>query len=203
MISVVNYGIGNVQSVLNALEHLGIAARPVGNPAELDGAERILLPGVGAYGQAMARLNERGLSDALRDAVLVRKRPILGICLGMQLLADEGTEFGVTRGLGLLPGRVEAIDVGRSGLKLPHIGWNDLKPVRDTKLLAGLPENATCYYAHSFVYAPNDGESVKAVTDYGGPLVAVVASGNVWGTQFHPEKSQEVGMTILRNFAAL
>lgn len=203
MIGIISYGIGNVASVANALGHAGVPCALVTEPAELKQYRKLLLPGVGAFGKAMERLRALGFAEAVSEAVLQRETPLLGICLGMQLLASRGYEFGETEGLGLIDGSVRRLDTRGESLRLPHIGWNDLTPAGDSPLLAGLPEDATCYFAHSYVFEPADPGAVQGVTEYGGPQVAVVAKGCVYGTQFHPEKSQESGLQILKNFGAL
>ena len=204
MIGIVGYGMGNVQSVINALDHIGAPNAVAETPGELAGADKILLPGVGAFRRAMEKLGETGFASALREAA-ADGTPILGICLGMQLLATMGTEFGEAPGLGLVPGRVERIAAANESLRLPHMGWNDLELRRDDPLLAGLdPDGDTaCYFVHSFHLVPEDDAAVSATCDYGGPVTATVSAGAVFGAQFHPEKSQAVGLAILANFAAL
>lgn len=203
MISIVGYGMGNVQSVVNALDHIGAANAVAEIPGALAGADKILLPGVGAFRRAMDKLEETGFATALRDAAAAGT-PILGICLGMQLLATTGTEFGETPGLGLIPGRVERIPV-TEGQRLPHMGWNDLDLRRDDPLLAGLDarEDTACYFVHSFHLMPEDTAAISATCDYGATVTATVSAGSVFGAQFHPEKSQAVGLAILANFADL
>ena len=202
-VGVISYGMGNVRSVLNAFAHLGIPAHVIETPDELDQADRILLPGVGAFGAAMARLEKSGLRGALDRAVQEQGKPLLGICLGMQLLAETGTEFGNHEGLGYLPGRVEMIDRAATDLILPHMGWNSLNLHNEIPLLDGVEPNSDFYFVHSFqLHAAND-DIVNATTEYGGQITAVVSRDNVMGTQFHPEKSQDIGLRILANFAAI
>lgn len=202
MIGIVGYGVGNVRSVLNALGHVGAEAKVIQNPADLGKCDKILLPGVGAFAPAMDRLNTLGFRKALDEAVLGRKVPLLGICLGMQLLADKSFEFGEHSGLGYIHGIVREIPVP-ADLRLPHIGWNDLTVARECVLTAELAGETSCYFVHSFAMKPDNNNHVVATTDYGGPIVAVVASGNIFGTQFHPEKSQDNGAKILSAFAKL
>jgi glutamine amidotransferase len=205
MISIVGYGMGNVQSVVNALDHIGVPNTVAEEPGTLASADKILLPGVGAFRRAMDRLEERGFAAALCDAAAAGT-PILGICLGMQLLATTGTEFGEAPGLDLIPGRVERIPVAE-GQRLPHMGWNDLDLRRDDPLLAGLDarSDTACYFVHSFHLVPEDETAISATCDYGATVTvtATVSAGSVFGAQFHPEKSQAVGLAILTNFANL
>jgi glutamine amidotransferase len=202
MIGIIGYGVGNVRSVLNALERVDAEARVIDEPAELAVCDKILLPGVGAFAPAMDRLNTLGFRAALDEAVIGRKVPLLGICLGMQLLADMSNEFGEHRGLGYIPGTVREIPV-TDGLRLPHMGWNDLNIERSCALTAALSGDTSCYFVHSFALQPAHPEHVVATAEYGGRVVAVVAAGNIYGTQFHPEKSQDNGEKILSAFAGL
>lgn len=202
MIAVVSCGIGNVQSVLNAFARLGHDARAVEDPGRLGEAARIVLPGVGAFPSCMRRLEESGFRAAI-DREVKGGKPFLGVCVGMQLMAEIGTEFGETPGLGYISGRVELIPKTAPDLRIPHIGWNDLKIAKPTPLLAGLEADTACYFVHSYALRCSDEQDVAAWTDYGSPVVAAVARGNVFGLQAHPEKSQLVGLKILDNFARL
>lgn len=205
MIAIVDYGVGNLRSVQKALEHVGAAAVVSGDPAALDAARGVVLPGVGAFGDGMANLRARGLVEPLLRHAEAGK-PLLGICLGMQLLFDESEEMGRHRGLGLLPGRV--VRFPASGLKVPHIGWNQLRNTQHTirstsrELLADVPDGAYAYFVHSYYPVPDEASDVLATTEYGVEFASVVGRERVWGAQFHPEKSQEVGLQILANFAA-
>jgi glutamine amidotransferase len=204
VIAVVGYGMGNVQSVVNALDHVGARHAVVTDPSALARADKILLPGVGAFRAAMERLAALGFVDALQEAVRGRGRPVLGICLGMQLLAETGTEFGETSGLGWIAGRVEPIDrTGHEDLRLLHVGWSALRVERDDALLRGLGDETSCYFVHSYHLKAVDPAAVSATCVYGGRVTAAVSADHVFGVQFHPEKSQRVGLQILRNFAAL
>lgn len=203
MIAVVSYGMGNIQSVCNALEHLGHDAVPAATPEDLDAADRIILPGVGAFPAAMARLIETGFAAALHAQVLDQKKPVLGICLGMQLLAETGTEFEECQGLGWIPGRVERIPREGTALRLPQIGWNELDISADARLFTGIEGDTSCYFVHSYQLNPAEPSDIVATTDYGGPVVAAVERGNIFGAQFHPEKSARVGLAVLENFATL
>lgn len=202
MIGVISYGIGNLQSVANALEAVGADFQSITNPGGITNCEKILVPGVGAFGACMGALTERGF----RDGVLAHAhagKPLLGICVGMQMLADQGTEFGEHAGLGLISGTVVQIEPGSDEIRLPHIGWNPLTVRKDCALLRNLPAETSAYFVHSFHFAANDPADVAATVEYGITVTAAVSRGNVFGVQFHPEKSQNVGLTVLRNFAAL
>jgi glutamine amidotransferase len=200
VIAIVDYGMGNVRSVLNAFESVGVEAQLVGEPAAVLAAERVLIPGVGAFRDAIARLRERGLAQALRD-VAAAGRPILGICLGMQLLASRSSEFGEHDGLDLIAGSVARIDTDPE-LRIPHVGWNDLEIRRADPLMSALGPEPTFYYVHSYEFLPASPDAVTGVTDYGRPVTACVGAGNVFGVQFHPEKSGPDGLALLSAFAA-
>jgi imidazole glycerol-phosphate synthase subunit HisH len=200
LIAVVDYGMGNQRSVLNAFDAIGAPAELVGDPAALARAERVVLPGVGAFRDAIAALRERGLAQAVRDAAAAG-RPILGLCLGMQLLATRSHEFGEHDGLDLIAGSVERIST-EPGLRIPHVGWNDLDVRRPDAILGGLGPEPTFYYVHSYEFVADDPETVTGVTDYGRAVTATVGAGNVFGVQFHPEKSAADGLALLRGFAA-
>jgi glutamine amidotransferase len=197
VIAVVDYGAGNLRSVLKTLERLGADAALADAPSGVARADRIIMPGVGAFPAGMNGLRDRGLVDALLEAASNGKR-LLGICLGMQLLFESSEEMGVTKGLGLLPGRVRRMNA--KGLRIPHMGWNQLEKRRDHPLLRGVDEGAFVYFVHSYAVADDASDVVAAVTDYGGPFASVVGRGGVCGLQFHPEKSQTVGLTMLKNF---
>lgn len=201
MIRVLAYGMGNVQSVLNAFEFLGFPAAAAERPADLDDADRIVIPGVGAFGEAMMRLTNLGFVAALNAHVLTGRKPVLGICLGMELFAETGSEFGDHGGLGWIPGRAEKIPDRGGRLRLPHVGWNDLDVVRRQPFFADLGEDRACYFAHTYHLKAADPGDVVATVAYDRVLTAAVARGNVLGLQFHPEKSQDVGLAILRAFA--
>ena len=200
MIALIDYGAGNVRSVHKALEAVGADVRMVRGPGPLRDAEKVVLPGVGAFGDCMASLGRAGLVDALHRAVEMGK-PLLGICVGLQVLFEEGEEMGRHLGLGLLPGRVVrfADAIVAQGLKIPHTGWNQIEPVGARPLFRGLPPGAWAYFNHAY-FCQARPEHIIAVTDYGGPFPSAVKRGNVYGIQFHPEKSQDVGLHVLRNF---
>lgn len=201
MIAIIDYDAGNICSVQNALRALGLEAKVTRDPAEILAADRVILPGVGAFGDAMEKLERFGLVDVIRQCVAEGK-PFLGICLGLQLMFDESEESPGVKGLSLLPGRIVRIPEG-GGRKIPHIGWNDLTCRKDSKLFAGLPEESYVYFVHSYFLQAEEPEVVAATTIYGPLIHAAVEKGNLFACQFHPEKSGEVGMAILRNFAAV
>ena len=196
MIALVDYGIGNLRSVQKALEHVGANVALTEDPAVVLAAESVVLPGVGAFGDGMRGLVERGLDSAVR-AVVARGTPLLGICVGMQVLFETSEERGEHPGLGLLPGRVRLF--AAAGLKVPHTGWNEIEPVRDSPLLRGMPPGAHAYFNHSY-YCDAAPADRLACAGYGLPFAAIVGRGRLYGIQFHPEKSQHIGLLLLRNF---
>lgn len=197
-IAIVDYGAGNLMSVHNSLDFLGYENKIADTPAVIEGAAGVILPGVGAFPDAMDALHASGLTDAVLQAA--REKPFLGICLGMQMLFEESDEVRPCAGLGLLPGRIERI---RTALKLPQIGWNALQILRPNAMTAGVQQGDYVYFVHSFMAVPAAEDDLAAVTDYGARVPAMVARGNLFGCQFHPEKSGEVGLTMLKNFAKL
>ena len=204
-VALIDYGAGNLHSVENALRAAGAADVAVtADPEVVLAAERIVLPGVGAFQACMGALSAiPGMIAAMEAAVLEQGRPFLGICVGMQLLATRGLEHGVTPGLDRLPGEVRAVVPADPALKVPHMGWNNLEGRRPHPLLEGIPLGPAgwhAYFLHGYHFVAADAGDVVAVADYGGPVTAVVARGNVAGTQFHPEKSQRLGLALLRNF---
>lgn len=196
--AIVDYGVGNLKSVSNALKYVGLDNRITGDTKELERANSILLPGVGAFPDAARKLRQTGLSQAILR--LGQDRPVLGICLGMQLLFAQGEEGGPCAGLGVISGTVKRME---TEYKLPHIGWNRLSFPNPSPLFQGLNEGAWVYFVHSFSGRAADASQVIATTDYGMDVVAAVQNGNFFGTQFHPEKSGEVGLEILKNFGAM
>lgn len=200
LVAIVDYGMCNLDSVARAIEECG--GRPVvtADPAELARAERIILPGVGAFPDGMRQLHERGLVEPLRQQAR-QGIPLLGICLGMQLLADTGWEGSETPGLGLIGGRVRRLDPA-AGERIPHVGWNELQLVRNSPLFEGLHSGADFYFVHSFHLEAKDTAAVTAWTPYCGRFASAVQRGAVYGVQFHPEKSQRLGFAVLRNFLA-
>ena len=201
MITIVNYKMGNIRSIQNALEYLGVAARVSSDPAVISGSEKLILPGVGSFRIAMENLRGMGIVDALHEAVLIKQRPVLGICLGMQLLAEEGTEEGLTRGLGWIRGNVVRFDLHDPSHKVPHIGFNTVQFVQANNLLfKNMGEHSDFYFVHSYHFSCADSKDVSGWSDYHGRFVASVQHDNIFGTQFHPEKSQSNGLTVLKNF---
>lgn len=199
MIGIIDYGLGNLRSVLGAVEKLGHSAKLSAEPAVLGACEKLILPGVGAFGDGMRNLRERNLIDPLDELVRKDRKPILGICLGFQLLGEGSEEFGAHTGLGWIPGQVKRIDPGAENLRVPHVGWNDFEQTGDCILFDGVPDPALFYFVHSYHLVTDPGITVGTCT-YGTPLCAAVQSGNVFGTQFHPEKSQQHGLKVLQNF---
>ncbi|MBP3967118.1 imidazole glycerol phosphate synthase subunit HisH [Paenibacillus lignilyticus] len=199
MIAIIDYGMGNLHSVSKAVERLGYEAVITADAQEIMDADGAILPGVGAFGDAMQNLQNTGLEEVTRFYAASGK-PLLGICLGMQLLFSESEEYGQHQGLGLLPGKVIRF---RGDFKVPHMGWNKLSfKQQESPLFKGLEEGHV-YFVHSFHAKPERGDDLHAITDYNGPVTAIVGRGNVYGMQFHPEKSGELGMSLLRNFLAL
>ena len=196
--AIVDYGVGTLNSIANALGYLGLSSEITGQSDGLERADALILPGVGAFPDAADKLRQTGLDKAV--LAQAAKKPVLGICLGMQLLFDEGEEVRLCQGLGLVSGTVRRI---ATELKLPHIGWNSLTFPNPSPLFKGVEPGSYVYFVHTFCALPAHPADVLAVTDYGGPVTAAVGRGNVYGCQFHPEKSGETGLQILRNFGEL
>jgi glutamine amidotransferase len=196
-IGLVDYGMGNRRSVEKALQRVGAEVVQSGDAEVLRGCSGLFVPGVGAFPAAMRALREHGLVEVLREAIV----PVFGSCLGMQLLFDSSEELGGTDGLGLLPGAVRRLDA--RGLKLPHIGWNEVRWRAVSPLVDGLPDPATFYHVHTYVPHPSDPAHVLGESDYGTPFASVVGDGRVFGAQFHPEKSSAHGLALLENFVSL
>jgi glutamine amidotransferase len=196
---IVDYGMGNLGSVRRALEECGADAIVSDDPAELAEASAIVLPGVGAFADGMRQLRERGWPAALRRAVRAEGLPLLGICLGMQLLAERGEEGGDTEGLGLVPGVVNLM-APADGARMPHVGWNDVHAVQRSPMFDSIPDGSDFYFVHSFHFVPANAAHIAARTCYGGDVVAAVVADNIWGAQFHPEKSSRAGFRLLTNF---
>jgi len=203
MISIIDYGMANLRSVQKGFEHVGASARIISKSEEIESADRLVLPGVGAFADAVATLREKDLVEPILRHI-ERGKPFLGICLGLQMLFDVGYEDGVHRGLGVLPGKCVRFDVDEKlGLKVPHMGWNQLHFERRSPLSRDLPEGCCVYFVHGYHVEPSDEKVIATTTDYGGPFVSSVWRDNVMATQFHPEKSQQVGLQMLKNFAAM
>lgn len=204
MITIVDYGLGNVQAIANIYKRLEVPVTLARSAAELGGATHVILPGVGAFDWAMSRLDASGMRATLDDLVLQQRRPVLGICVGMQMMARSSDE-GHAAGLGWLDAGVKVFDDARftGSTHLPHMGWNDIEPVRTDGLLRDLGERPRFYFLHSYYFAPNDPADVLASADYGGRFACAVQRGNIHGVQFHPEKSHAWGIQLLKNFASL
>ncbi|MEZ6067773.1 MAG: imidazole glycerol phosphate synthase subunit HisH [Planctomycetaceae bacterium] len=201
MIGIIDYRMGNLRSVQKAFESLGVEARICARPAELQGLSKWILPGVGAFRDAIAALRSHDFVGAI-NAHVAADRPLLGICLGLQLLFDCSYEDGVYDGLGIVPGEVVRFQ-SHPGLKIPHMGWNTLDIERPNPVLDGIPAGSHAYFVHSYHVVPTDPEVVATRTTHGDPFVSMIRRGNLFATQFHPEKSQAVGLRLLRNFAEL
>jgi len=208
-IAIIDYGMGNLRSVQKALEHVGAEAAIATSARGAEGAAGLVLPGVGAFGQAVERLRRDGFDALVRDW-LAAGRPFLGICLGLQLLFTESEEFGPVAGLGIVPGRVVRFagpayepHADSPGLKVPHMGWNRLQVVRPHPVLAGLPKAAMAYFVHSYYCLPDEAEWTAITTDHGIQFTSAIAKGNTFACQFHPEKSGSVGLKMLSGFVAL
>ena len=202
MIAILDYGVATLFSLRSSLSCLGLESKLTADPGELRAADRIILPGVGAFGDAMDKLKDTGLVPLIREES--QKKPLLGICLGMQLLFDESCEYGRHEGLGFVPGRIASLaeDLEDKRLKVPHIGWNALRIIQDDPLFKYVRDGEYVYYVHSF-YGRDCAESTLATSEYGLTVTGVVRRGLVWGTQFHPEKSGDTGLRLLRAFGEL
>lgn len=201
MIAVIDYDAGNIKSVQKALDFLGERAVVTRDKSEILAAERVILPGVGSFGDAMAKLESFGLVSVIKE-VAERKTPFLGICLGLQLLFEESEESPGVEGLGILPGRIVRIPK-EEGLKIPQIGWNALKYPMEGRLFRNVPEGSYVYFVHSYYLQAQEKEIVKATVEYGVTVEASVEKDNIFACQFHPEKSSEVGLQILKNFLSV
>jgi glutamine amidotransferase len=198
VIAIVDSGSGNLRSVERALAHAGGAPVLTRDPDVVRRADRVVVPGQGAFADCMAAMQRSGLGEAVREVIAAGK-PYLGICLGLQILFEDSEEHGPVAGLGILPGHVVRLPAAK--LKVPHIGWNQVRGARDEPLLRGIPAEAHFYFIHSYVAVPDEAKSVALTCDYGGAFCAAVRQGNLFACQFHPEKSQAVGLRLLANFA--
>jgi glutamine amidotransferase len=201
-VGVVDYGLGNLRSVAGAVRRLDHEAIVSSDPRELERCAKLILPGVGAFGDGMRKLRERGLVETLDRLVREERRPVLGVCLGAQLLARESEEFGRHEGLGWIDASVHRLDPG-DGLRVPHVGWNELRQRRESVLFDGIADGELFYFVHSYRIDTDSPEIVKGETEYGRVFTAVVEHANVYGAQFHPEKSQLAGLRLLGNFLNL
>lgn len=204
MIAIINCGLSNLSSVKNALRRLGIDSEIIDRPDQLYNASHLILPGVGSFRDGMDSFVRNRWVDAIRDAVLKEGIPILGICLGMQLLASCGTEGGDIKGLDLIKGNVAPLRSIGCDKRVPHMGWNDVSIINyECPLFSGIPDGSDFYFVHSYAFQPVYEENIAAITNYGIPVSAVVGEGIIWGTQFHPEKSSKAGMQLLKNFSGV
>ncbi len=202
MVAIIEYGVGNLFSLKSSLDKIGVQSKVTGDKNEIASAQRIILPGVGAFGDAADKLRESGLFEFIKEQAFSGK-PMMGICLGMQLLFDKSYEYGEHEGLGLIKGEIRPIsDVIPADYKIPHIGWNSLNFKKNSRIFKYINDGDFVYFVHSF-YGASCEESVSAVSEYGAPLTASVESGNIYGCQFHPEKSGDTGLNILKAFCEL
>lgn len=200
MIGIINYGMGNLLSVYNAIDLLGERVRYCSHPEELSAVERVILPGVGAFRDCVKSLKENYFIEALEDFVLHKARPFFGICVGMQCLGRKSFELGEHKGLGWIDGDVIRLQPAEKNLKVPQVGWNDIKFNSKIYLFQGLPVNPDVYFVHSYYLNCDDSEVIAATCNYGMDVTAAVLKNNIFATQFHPEKSQDIGISILSNF---
>jgi glutamine amidotransferase len=203
MLKIVDLEVGNIGSVVKAIKHLGINYELINDPKQLQGATKIILPGVGSFSSCSDKMFASGFGDALAEKVNIDKTPILGICVGMQMLAKYGVEGGGRKGLGFIDASVNRLDDFDKSLVIPHMGWNDID-IKGFNIFKNVPLNSCFYFVHSYEMKVNDNEGLNIVyTDYGNPVVAYINKDNIHGAQFHPEKSQTVGLQFLRNFIEL
>jgi glutamine amidotransferase len=199
MIGIIDYGMGNLRSVEKAFERIGYDVKIVQTPRGIVNSDKLVLPGVGAFGQAMRNLHQMGLLEPIHESIH-KGKPLLGICLGLQLLFEESEEHGLHKGLKVFGGRVRRLP---TKVKVPHIGWNQIQIKQENSLLEGIPDGSFFYFVQSYYVEPRDERIVIATTDYGLELASIVSKDNVFGVQFHPEKSQNPGLRILKNFGGL
>jgi glutamine amidotransferase len=202
MLAVIDYGIGNLRSVLNALRHLGREPTPVAAGSEIGGAKAIVLPGVGAFGDTMANLRQRGFDQSLQQEVIEKKKPFLGICIGMEILLSRSFEHGEHKGLGWIEGDVIRFEPTENEpkLRVPHVGWNNVRFARPDPLIDGLGDEQDFYFVHSYYCAPKAKDVVLGACDYGVPFASIIGCDNIYGVQFHPEKSHRAGVALLKNW---
>lgn len=204
MLTIVDYGMGNIRSIRNAIAYLGGEAKVSSDPAEIIGSSKLILPGVGSFRRAMQNIRGNNLLPALHETVRGRGVPVLGICLGMQLLASSGDEDGPTEGLGWIDGNVTRFKFDAASVRVPHIGFNDVKATSPgSRIFGSLEEQSDFYFVHSYHLVCENESDIAAYSDYHGPFTAAVERGNIFGTQFHPEKSQANGLTLLNQFLRL
>jgi imidazole glycerol-phosphate synthase subunit HisH len=196
MVAIIDYGMGNLRSVEKGFQKVGVEARVVTAPQAIDDAPAVVLPGVGAFRDCMRNLEQMSLAEPIIKSIQ-KGKPFLGICLGLQVLFSESEEFGICKGFNVLSGRVVKF---QTGLKVPHMGWNNVKIVRKPPILGGIPDDSFFYFVHSFYVVPRDNDVTATTTDYGGTFTSMVWKDNIFATQFHPEKSQGIGLRVLQNF---
>jgi len=199
MIAIIDYGMGNLRSVQKGFEKVGFTARVTDDPADVRKADKVVLPGVGAFKDAMDNLRAAGMIEVIDETVKAGK-PFLGICLGLQLMFETSEEFGLHEGLKIFPGRVRLLP---PGLKVPHMGWNQIESQKEDPILRGIPNGTSFYFVHSYYVDPTDPAVTTTLTEYGIKFTSIASSGNVFGIQFHPEKSSTLGLRILKNFGEL
>ena len=197
---IVDYGMGNLGSIACFFQECGADIKVSDDPRDLMTAEKIVLPGVGSFGAGINNLVSRGFANVLREEVLEKKIPLLGVCLGMHLLADTGSEGGNHKGLGIIPGRVEKLEIKKQDELIPHVGWNEISIKRDNVIFDDIPNNSDFYFVHSFHFVPKKSENILTTTSYCGGFVSSINSGNIFGVQFHPEKSVPWGFKLIKNF---
>lgn len=200
VIAIVDYGMGNLKSVEKAFMKIGAPVKVTQAPADIDMASAVVLPGVGAFADCMGNLREKGLLDAILKAI-EKGKPYLGICLGLQILFEESEEFGPSKGLGIIPGRVKRFSFQDRTLKIPHMGWNSIKITKRSPILKAIPDDSYFYFVHSYYVEPSDASVISTITEYGHPFVSSIWKDNIMATQFHPEKSQALGLKLLESFA--
>ena len=201
MVSIIDYGMGNIQSLANSLKYLGIQHQIINEPKAIIDSAKLILPGVGSFRKAMQNLTATGIGDALHEAVLIKQIPILGICLGMQMFAEESTEDGKTAGLGWIKGKVEHFSVNEADIKIPHIGFNSVSIVNENSVLfSGIADLSDFYFIHSYRMQCDKNADIAGTCQYGSVFTAAIEQNNILGTQFHPEKSQLNGLDVLDNF---
>jgi glutamine amidotransferase len=200
MIGIIDFGLGNLTSVAGAVAKVGFDPIVTNNPDELARMDKLILPGVGAFGDGMKKLHSGGLVDPLNDLVLNQRKPILGICLGFQLIAKSSDEYGSHGGLGWIDAEIKKINPSDNTLRVPHVGWNELYQVNSSILFDDIPDGELFYYVHSHHMKKSSADIAIGECDYGGRFVSAIQSGNIYGTQFHPEKSQFHGLALLKNF---
>lgn len=202
-VTIIDYGMGNLQSIAMALEHWNATVTISGNPGDIYSADKLILPGVGAFSDCMGNLRSSGLDRVTCEAVIDHKISLLGICLGMQLLADTGYEGGEIPGLGLIPGEVRKLVPEEPGERIPHIGWNEVRQEKKDPIFDRIPDCSDFYFVHSYHFVPEFSHCIIGRTPYCGTFVSAVNEGNIWGVQFHPEKSSILGLALIKNFLTI